>query len=300
MGNTGNQISLIDRLYRRVSEAGNVCIGLDTDLSYIPAGFLGRFRSKCDAVFAFNKELIDATLDIVAAYKVQIAYYEALGLDGLNSYMKTLGYLRDKGAIVIADIKRGDIAKTAEMYAKAHFTGDFEADFITVNPFMGMDTLEPFFPYIKENGKGLFVLVATSNPGARDIEGIIASDGQTVSGKTGAMLGEKAKPFMADCGYSPIGAVVGCTNKQQTKEIRERLKHTFFLIPGYGAQGGTAGDITAYLDENANGGIVNSSRAILTAHKNPARKGLSFEHAARAEAVFMRDEIAKEIKLHGK
>lgn len=282
---------LIDRLHKRVMAAGHVCVGLDTDLDYIPKGLKGQFRNKCDALFTFNKELIDATLDVTAIYKVQIAYYEALGLEGLNAYMRTLGYLRDNKAIVIADVKRGDIAKTAEMYAKAHFSGDFEADFITVNPFMGMDTLEPFFPYIESHDKGIFVLVATSNPGASDIEGITAVDGESVSDKVGAMLQEKSEIFSGRCGYSSVGAVVGCTNKEQTAKIRARLDKTFFLIPGYGAQGGTAADIPAYLDANGNGGVVNSSRGILLAHKNPEYKHLDFAGAARAEVIKMRDAI---------
>lgn len=282
---------LIDRLHKRVDKAGHVCVGLDTDLSYLPSGLTARFRNKLDALFAFNKELIDATLDTAAVYKVQIAYYEALGLDGLGVYMRTLGYLRDNKAIVIADIKRGDIAKTAEMYAQAHFTGDFEADFITINPFMGMDTLEPFFPYIQNGNKGLFALVATSNPGAADIEGIVSQDGESVSEKVGAMVQTQGEKFKGACGYSAIGAVAGCTNKAQTQKIRERLAGTFFLIPGYGAQGGKASDIPDYLDKNGNGGIVNASRSILLAHKNPAYQNLDFAEAARAETVRMRDEI---------
>ena len=286
---------LIDRLYEAVEEKGHVCLGLDTDVSYLPAGLSGRFRNKCDAIFCFNKELIDATLDVTAVYKVQIAYYEALGLDGLNAYMKTLGYLRDKGAIVIADVKRGDIAKTAEMYAQAHFSGDFESDFITVNPFMGMDTLQPFFPYIREHNKGLFALVATSNPGAADIEGILAADGESVSEKTGALVAKTAEPFIGSHGYSAIGAVVGCTNKNQTLAIRERLSSLFFLIPGYGAQGGTAQDIRDYLRQG-NGGVVNSSRGILLAWQKEAYKTLHFYEAARAETIKMRDEIRHAVR----
>lgn len=287
---------LIDRLYTRVSKTGHVCVGLDTDLSYLPSGLVSRFRNKCDALFAFNKELIDATIDVAAVYKVQIAYYEALGLDGLSVYARTLGYLRDNKAIAIADIKRGDIAKTAEMYAAAHFSGDFEADFITVNPFMGMDTLEPFFPFIEKGQKGLFALVATSNPGAADIEGIIAGDGESVSEKVGAMVQTQGERFKGTCGYSAIGAVAGCTNKAQTKKIRERLSGTFFLIPGYGAQGGKASDIPDYLDKSGNGGVVNASRSILLAHRNPDYKNLDFAQAARAEAVRMRDEILAAVK----
>jgi len=286
--------NLIDRLCRRVDAAGHVCLGLDTDINYLPEPFLK--EDAADAVYSFNREIIDATLDAAAVYKVQIAYYEALGLKGLTAYMKTLGYLREKGAIVIADVKRGDIAKTAEMYAKAHFTGDFEADFITVNPFMGMDTLEPFFPYLESGRKGLFALVATSNPGACDIEGILSSDGESVSEKTGAMIKETGAKFTDECGYSSIGAVVGCTNKAQTKQIRERLSGVFFLIPGYGAQGGKAEDMAHYLDQNGNGGVVNSSRGILLAHKKPEFSGLGFAEAARAETIRMRDEILSAVK----
>lgn len=282
---------LIDRLCGRVREKGPVCVGLDTDIGYLPPGLAGRFKNKADAMFVFNKELIDATIDSVACFKVQIAYYEALGLDGLNAYMKTLGYLRDNGAIAIADVKRGDIAKTAEMYAKAHFSGDFEADFITVNPFMGMDTLEPFFPYLETGNKGLFALVATSNPGASDIEGIMAADGESVSEKTGAMINKLGGQFRGASGYSSIGAVVGCTNREQTVSIRERLAGTFFLVPGYGAQGGTASDMADYFDSESNGCVVNSSRAVLTAWKRPELNHLEFAEAARAEVLRMREEL---------
>jgi orotidine-5'-phosphate decarboxylase len=223
-------------------------------------------------------------------YKVQIAYYEALGLAGLAAYAQTLRYLREKGAIIIADVKRGDIAKTAEMYAKAHFSGDFEADFITVNPFMGMDTLTPFYPYLETGEKGLFALVATSNPGAGDIEGIRAADGTTVSEKVGEMIAKESANFAGESGYGAIGAVVGCTNREQTTRIRERLPHVFFLIPGYGAQGGKAADMREYLREG-NGGVVNSSRGILLAAKKPEFAHLPFAEAARAETIRMREEL---------
>lgn len=281
---------LIDRLYDSVNEKGHVCLGVDTDYSYLPEDFASKFPSPAEAVFAFNKELIDATLDVTAVYKVQIAYYEALGLKGLEAYAKTLAYLRDKKAITIADVKRGDIAKTAEMYAQAHFSGDFEADFITVNPFMGMDTLRPFYSYLNEYDKGLFALVATSNPGASDIEGITASDGATVSEKVGEMISKESAVFMGECGYGAIGAVVGCTNKAQTDAIRSRLPNVFFLIPGYGAQGGKAEDMKDYL-RDGNGGVVNSSRGILLAYKKEAFAHLPFAEAARAETIRMREDI---------
>lgn len=286
---------LIDRLYDSVAQKGHVCLGLDTDLAYIPDEYLRDFDTPFDAMLAFNRDIIDATLDVTAVYKVQIAYYEALGLEGLRVYAETLAHLRERGAIVIADVKRGDIAKTAEMYAKAHFSGDFEADFITVNPFMGMDTFEPFFPCLETGEKGLFALVATSNPGASDIEGIAAADGESVSQKTGAMLQRRGEPFRGECGYSAIGAVVGCTNREQTVDIRERLGSTFFLIPGYGAQGGRAEDMRHYF-QNGNGGVVNSSRGILLARNKPEFAGMSFAEAARAECLRMREDILSAIQ----
>jgi orotidine-5'-phosphate decarboxylase len=281
---------LIDRLYDAVAAKGHVCLGLDTELGYLPDDFRAKFPSPGEAIAAFNREIIDATHDVAAVYKVQIAYYEALGLAGLAAYAQTLRYLREKGAIIIADVKRGDIFKTAEMYAKAHFSGDFEADFITVNPFMGMDTLAPFYPYLETGEKGLFALVATSNPSAGDIEGIRAADGLSVSEKVGEMVAKESAAFPGESGYGAIGAVVGCTNREQTTRIRERLPNVFFLIPGYGAQGGKAEDMRDYLREG-NGGIVNSSRWILQASRKPEFTHLPFAEAARAETIRMREDI---------
>src|SRR3712207_522664 len=145
---------IIDKLFKVVEEKGHVCLGLDTDVTYLPTGYLKKFASISDAIFNFNKEIIDSTFDVVACYKVQIAYYEAYGIEGLKAYSKTLKYIREKNVISIADIKRGDIAKTAEMYAKAHFTGAFESDFITLNPYMGLDSIEPYLEYVKNKEKG--------------------------------------------------------------------------------------------------------------------------------------------------
>ena len=281
--------ALIDRMYDRVAAHGHVCLGLDTDYSYLPQDFAKDFDTPAEAVYEFNRKIIDNTLDVVACYKVQIAYYEAMGLDGMVCYSKTLKYLREKDAIIIADVKRGDIAKTAEMYAQAHFTGDFEADFITLNPFMGMDTLSPYMPYFQNKDKGAFVLVATSNPGASDIEGLM-SGGASVSELVGSMVSEFSAELTGECGYTSVGAVVGCTNREQTIKIRDRLSNLFFLIPGYGAQGGKAEDIADYL-KGGNGGVVNSSRGILLAYKKPEFSNLSFYDAARAECERMRDDI---------
>lgn len=281
---------IIDKLYKRVEKLGHVCLGLDTDLSYIPEEILKESSSNREAIVKFNKGIIDATLDVVSTYKVQIAYYEALGIEGLMAYKETLEYLREKDAIIIADIKRGDIAKTAEMYAKAHFTGDFEADFITLNPYMGMDTIEPFMEYLEKYDKGIFTLVRTSNPGAKDVEYIETANGEKVYEEVGAMVQELGKKVTGTCGYSSIGAVMGCTHVDEAVKMREALGNTFFLIPGYGAQGGTAKEVSLYL-KNGNGGVVNSSRGILLAYKKDKYKGMSYAEAARAESISMRDDI---------
>lgn len=284
---------IIDKLYERVEERGVVCLGLDTDASYIPQHIL-EGKSLDEAIFQFNKEIIDATLDVVACYKVQIAYYEALGLAGLIAYRNTLKYLREKDAIIIADIKRGDIAATASQYAKAHFTGDFEADFITLSPYMGMDSIEPYMPYMESGKKGVFVLVRTSNKGAEDFENLDIKDGKKLYNAVADKITEAGQTVKGKYGYTAIGGVIGCTHVEEGKEIRSRYSHMFFLIPGYGAQGGTAEDVALYL-KNGNGGVVNSSRGILLAYKKENRE-LEFAECARNEAIKMRDAIRAAIK----
>ena len=280
----------IDKLFASVAQKGHVCVGLDTDITYLPETLSQQFPSIEDGLFAFNKAIIDSTLDVSACYKVQIAYYEAYGLAGLRAYCRTLAYLREKKAVIIADIKRGDIAKTAEMYAKAHFSGEFEADFITLSPYMGLDSLSPYLPYIKENGKGVFVLIRTSNEGAKDIEYLPTENGKRVYHVVGEKLQALGKDFIGDCGYSAIGGVMGCTHPDEAAEIRNLLSSTFFLIPGYGAQGGKAEDIAKYL-HNGNGGVVNSSRGILLAYRKQENGAAHFADCARAEAIRMRDDI---------
>ena len=198
---------IIDKLYKRVEERGVVCLGLDTAVEYIPEYVL-EGKSIEEAIFQYNKEIIDATLDVVSCYKVQIAYYEALGLAGLLAYKRTLEYLREKDAIIISDIKRGDIMATATQYAKGHFSGDFEADFITLSPYMGMDSIEPYMPYMESGNKGVFVLVRTSNPGAEDIENIDTKDGSKVYKVVGDKLTKMGENVKGECGYSAIGGVL--------------------------------------------------------------------------------------------
>lgn len=285
---------VIDKLYERVEKTGHVCLGLDTDFDYIPLNFADNFSSKGEAIFEFNKKIIDATRDIVACYKVQIAYYEALGVEGMIAFRNTLKYIRQNRNIVISDVKRGDIAKTAEMYARAHFEGDFETDFVTINAYMGMDTLEPFFPYIKEHGKGLFALIRTSNRGAPDIQNFLGKDGEKLYTHMGRKIQDMGSHFRGQCGYSSIGGVVGCTHIEEGIELRKELGSTFFLIPGYGAQGGGAKEVAVYL-KSGNGGIVNSSRGILLAYKKQNRSE-EFEICAREETERMREDILKIVK----
>ena len=160
----------MDKLYEAVAARGPVCVGLDTDFSYLPADFVDTALTKGENIVRFNKKLIDATKAVAGCYKVQIAYYESLGLEGMKAYAETLAAVREAGIPVIADIKRGDIAKTAEMYAMGHFTGDFESDFVTLAPYMGLDSISPYLPYAEKQGKGMFVLCRTSNGGAKDFE----------------------------------------------------------------------------------------------------------------------------------
>ncbi|KEI01725.1 orotidine-5'-phosphate decarboxylase [Clostridium botulinum] len=281
---------IIDRLYEEVQKKGNVCVGLDTDLSYIPEWFLKKYEDIDYALFNFNKKIIDATYDKVACYKVQIAYYEAYGIKGLMAYKKTLEYIRKIGCLAISDVKRGDIAKTAEMYAKAHFEGDFESDFMTVNPYMGMDSIEPYMPYMKNKEKGLFVLIRTSNPGSKDFEYIQSSAGRRVYEAVGEKIESLSKSVMGKYGYSSIGGVVGCTTLEDGKEIRKRFNKTFFLIPGFGAQGGGAKEARVYL-KDGNGGVVNSSRGILLAYRKYENGEKNFDECSRKEVIKMQKEL---------
>ena len=285
---------IIDKLFQNVTDKGHVCVGLDTDYTYLPSMFAQKYSSTGKALFAFNRELIEATKDVVACYKVQIAYYEAYGLEGLEAYKETLAYIRKTGGIVIADVKRGDIAKTAEMYAKAHFSGDFESDFMTINPYMGMDSITPYLPFIENFQKGIFVLIRTSNEGAKDVEYLMTDHNKRVYHIVGEKINQLGEAYLGKCGFSSIGGVMGCTHADEAREVRQNLSNTFFLIPGYGAQGGKAKDIALYL-KNGNGGVVNASRSILLAYKKMENGESHFAEASRLETIRMRDEILNAI-----
>lgn len=281
----------MDKLFDAVKEKGPVCVGLDTDYTYLPQGFQTAGETKGEAVFRFNKGIVEATKLNAGCYKVQIAYYESLGLDGMLAYSKTLKYLRELNLLSIADIKRGDIAKTAEMYALAHFEGDFEADFVTLAPYMGLDSIEPYAPYFHK--KGAFVLCRTSNGGAKDFEYEKLSDGRHLYDLVGDKITTMGEKYKGERGFSSLGLVIGGTHIEEAAEIRAKYKNSFFLIPGYGAQGGTAKDIAQYLI-GGNGGVVNASRSVLLAYK---KSGKAYDEAAYDECVRMRKDIADECSL---
>lgn len=280
---------IVDRLYEAVKEKGFVCVGLDSHLDYIPNYIKEKHEKISDVIFEYNKTIIDATSDIVAIYKPQIAYYEANGLEGLIAYQRTLRYLKEKGLLSIGDVKRGDIASTAKEYAKAHFKGEFEADFITLNPYMGMDSITPYLDYLKTGEKGVFVLLRTSNEGAKDIE-CLDYNGEALYFQVGDELKKFADELTSECGYSPLGFVVGATHSEEAKKIRERYKNIFFLLPGYGAQGAKAEDIRTYLND-FNGGVVNSSRGIIKYYQKFEDGEERFAHYTREAVLNMRKDI---------
>jgi len=284
----------IDRLFESVAEKGHVCVGLDTSADYVPPAERRESGNDAEAVLAFNKALVDAVCDVSACFKVQIAYYEEMGLAGLRAYSETLKYIRSKDCLAIADIKRGDIADTALRYAKAHFSGDFEADFVTLSPYMGMDSIEPWLKEAKNSGKGAFVLMRTSNAGMKDFEYLEIGGGKRVY----HTVGDKLSSLDANCtgkkGYRLFGVVTGCTESDEAAQIRKTYADLFFLIPGYGAQGGSAKNAGLLLKEG-NGGVVNASRSIITswqkeADNEKADNNFAAESARRA-VIKMRDEI---------
>lgn len=281
---------IIDRLYGEVEKKGNVCVGLDSKLEYIPKKLKEKYQDIDKIIFQFNKKIIDSTLDVVSVYKPQIAFYESYGIKGLMAYRDTLRYIKEVGALSIGDIKRGDISSTAEGYGNAHFEGEFEADFITLNPYMGLDSITPYLKYIEEKDKGVFVLVRTSNPGAKDFQYLNVNNENPLYYHVGDKVNEIALKYVSNCGYSPIGGVIGGTHTDEAKDIRNRYKNMFFLIPGYGHQGAKGEDVALYLNRG-NGGIVNSSRGIITAYKNHDDGEENFDKYAREAVLTMREDI---------
>lgn len=281
---------IADKLYSRADKISPVCAGLDTTYDYLPDCIKNEDTSAADKIYKFNKMIIDAIYEDVACFKVQIAFYEALGLPGLHAYARTLKYIRQKGSIAIADVKRGDISSTASMYAKAHFTGDFEADYITVNAYMGEDSVSPYYEYIKNNEKGLFVLLKTSNPSSKDFQDI-EIENKPLYELVAQKIQKWGNDFIGGCGFSSIGAVVGLTYPQEFEHIAKLMPNTFFLIPGYGAQGGTGKDIAGVF-KNKICGVVNSSRGLICAHKGKT-EDYDFAEYIKKASLEMKEDIVK-------
>ncbi|MBQ3108138.1 MAG: orotidine-5'-phosphate decarboxylase [Clostridia bacterium] len=280
---------IMDRLSADVDKKGPVCVGLDTQYDFLPAYLKEKDWSMGEKIFEFNKKIVDATIDESGCYKVQVACYEAFGLEGMECFAKTVRYAREKGAVVISDVKRGDIASTAKQYAKGHFTGDFETDIITVNAYMGEDAVSPYYEYL-ENGKGLFLLVKTSNPSGVDFQDLPVKDGKlTLYQEMARKVSEWGEKFVGESGYSQLGAVVGLTYPEEFVLVKELMPKTFFLIPGYGAQGGTGKDIAKIFKDKLCG-VVNSSRGLICAHKKKT-EGEDFDVYVREAVLAMKKDI---------
>ena len=282
---------IFDTLIEKIIEKQNpTCVGLDTAFEYLPEEMrnVQGDAGKAAAVLEFNKKIVDSVCDVVPSVKVQIAYYEPLGAAGVSCFWETCAYAKRKGLVVIADAKRNDIGATAEQYAEAFLGGARSCDILTVNGYLGTDGIAPFSELCKQNDKGVFVLVKTSNPSSGELQNLRLADGRTVYECMGDMAEKWGEGTCGKYGYSRVGAVVGATYPEEAKILRARLPHTFFLIPGYGAQGGNAGMLKNCFAAGGMGGVVNNSRGILCAYKK--RGGRYFE-AARSAALEMRADL---------
>ena len=304
---------LIDRLIEKIiALRAPIVVGLDPRLSQIPSHIKEAVyvphgetpEAMAEIIYTFNKAIIDSIYDIVPAVKPQIAMYEQFGPPGLDCYHKTVAYAKSKGLIVIGDIKRGDIASTAEAYSNAHIgvtrvgeKADIVAltDFITVNPYMGYDSIEPYLSDCQNFDKGLFVLVKTSNPSSKQIQDLQAADGRPVYAHVGDLVSEWGRGFIGQSGFSSIGAVVGATHPAEGKALRDMMPHTFFLVPGYGAQGGKAADLSGMINKDGLGIIINNSRGVTGAYQSEKYKGqfkeTDFAQAARAAVLDMKADL---------
>jgi len=295
---------IIDGLIEKIADMkAPVCAGLDTRIEYFPDSFakeydLSGFTGAAAAVFEFNRVLIDALCRIVPCIKIQNAFYEMYGIPGIESYQKTIEYARSKGMFVIADVKRGDIGSSSAAYSAAHIgltvlrensERAFDSDFMTVNPYFGIDGLQPFIDDCIAYQKGIFVLVKTSNPSSCQLQDLELESGGRVYEKVAELVDQWGRQCIGRHGYSSVGAVVGATHPQEGAVLRKNMKHTFFLLPGYGAQGASAQDVRSMLDRDGMGGIVNSSRALLLAWK--AKNTADFAAAAVEAAQEMIDDL---------
>lgn len=302
----------MDKLINRIKETNNPTVmGLDPRYDMIPESIRTKYsediEGACKAILEFNKELIDNVYDIVPAVKPQIAFYEMFGEEGIKVFNETCKYAKQKGMIIIADVKRGDIGSTAAGYSNAYLgktpigeekVSIYDVDFVTVNPYLGIDGVKPFIDDCKEYGKGIFILVKTSNKSSGELQDLKLENGTTIYEKVAELVNSWGEDLVGEYGYSSVGAVVGATYPIQIKELREIMPKTYFLIPGYGAQGGKAEDIALGFKDGI-GGIVNASRSLMSAYKSDRWKDKysekEFGKATRAEAIRMRDELNKEI-----
>ena len=303
----------LDKMIEKIAALQNPTVaGLDPKLDYIPqyirdqayAKYGQTLEGAAEAILQYNKGLIDALCGIVPAVKPQAAYYEMYGWQGVRTLCETIRYAREKGMYVILDGKRNDIGTTMESYAAAwlgltqiegKLESAFGADALTVNGYLGSDGINPLLKVCSEGDKGIFVLVKTSNPSSGELQDRALATGETIYRAMGAACEEWGKSLPGKYGYSGVGAVVGATYPAQLGELREAMPSTFFLVPGYGAQGGGAKDVAPGFDRNGLGAIVNASRSILCAWKKTNAAPEDFAKAAAAEAVRMRDDIMSEV-----
>lgn len=299
-----------DVLFSKIVETQNpTTVGLDTKLDYLPEEMLCEVKTLIDAgkaITEFNRALVDAVADIVPSVKVQVAYYEMYGLPGMQAFYDTLTYAAQKGLAVIADVKRNDIGSTAGCYAQAYLgntkvgensVNAFPALYATVNPYLGVDGIAPFTAYSPE--KGIFCLVRTSNPSGAQLQNRLLDDGKTVYEYMGSLVDEWGSPYIGEYGYSAVGAVVGATHPQEGARLRALLPRTPFLVPGYGAQGGTADGVAVCFDARGLGAVVNNSRGILTAYRKEEYRGLTPAQGARAAAIKMKSDLLEALQRRG-
>lgn len=306
-----------DRLLSRISALDNPTVmGLDPMLDYIPEQLTGPIRKNCSdplvaaglAITAYNQRLIDCVADIVPAIKPQLAYYEQYGIPGIEAFQQTCAYARVKGMLVIADGKRNDIGTTAAAYARAYLGETtvwdgtkrpvFDADALTINPYLGVDGIEPFLEQCQLHGRGVFILVRTSNPSAGDFQDLRLADGRTLYEAVADQVDLWGASLIGESGYSSAGAVVGATYPDQATVLRQRMPHTLILVPGYGAQGATAEDCARNFDKNGRGAIVNASRSLMLAYKKQQLPHEAFDEACRHEAIQMKQSLKLAIAKH--
>ena len=299
----------IDRLIEKIKETNNpTVIGVDTRYDMVPDCVKNKYfkdiKGMCSAMLEYSKALIDSTYDIIPAVKLQSAYFEMYGVEGIKLYKEMIDYCKEKDMVVMADVKRGDIGSTSAGYSKAYLgkntinekeEGIFDVDFATVNPYMGSDCVNPFVEDCKKYDKGIFVLVKTSNKSSGELQDLKTEDGEEIYKKVAKLVNTWGKDLIGQYGYSSVSAVVGATYPKQLQELRELMPHSYFLIPGYGAQGGKAEDIALGFDKNGLGGIVNATRSLMCAYKSDLWKDKfkeeDYAKATRAEAIRMRDEL---------